>query len=309
MSISTFRTNGKLLLTAEYFVLDGALAAAVPTRLGQTFTVTKTAHEDNILVWTSLDSDGSAWFSARFDTVDLSILQSKFSEIAQQLRVILLAARKQNSSFLMSEKPEKIQVLTELEFPRLWGLGSSSTLIAALGDWAKVNPYRLLAETMGGSGYDIACAVSDTAIFFQKNRSENLVTNCDFNPIFRSQLYFIYLEKKQNSREGIAQYKKNGMPSASLIGEVSELTRRFIAAQSLSDFEKIIVAHEKIVAAAVGLPRAKSLYFSDFWGEIKSLGAWGGDFILATSDRSEIETRSYFNEKGFKVFLKYDNLV
>ena len=30
------------------------------------------------------------------------------------------------------------------------------------------------------------------------------------------------------------------------------------------------------------MPRAQDLYFPDFKGVIKSLGAWGGDFVLAT---------------------------
>ncbi len=37
--MTTFRSNGKLLLTAEYLVLDGARAIALPTKLGQSLTV------------------------------------------------------------------------------------------------------------------------------------------------------------------------------------------------------------------------------------------------------------------------------
>ena len=35
----TYYSNGKLLLTGEYVVLDGAEALAVPTRFGQNLTV------------------------------------------------------------------------------------------------------------------------------------------------------------------------------------------------------------------------------------------------------------------------------
>ena len=55
-----YYANGKLLLTGEYLVLDGALALALPTKLGQSLTVEKT-NGDN-LIWESLDSKSYAWF-------------------------------------------------------------------------------------------------------------------------------------------------------------------------------------------------------------------------------------------------------
>lgn len=35
----SFKSNGKLLLTGEYLVLDGAVALALPTKMGQIMTV------------------------------------------------------------------------------------------------------------------------------------------------------------------------------------------------------------------------------------------------------------------------------
>ena len=37
--MDAFYSHGKLLLTGEYLVLDGALALAVPCKLGQSLTV------------------------------------------------------------------------------------------------------------------------------------------------------------------------------------------------------------------------------------------------------------------------------
>ena len=42
-----FRSNGKLLVSAEYLVLDGAEALAFPTRLGQTLSVEKRLFHPN----------------------------------------------------------------------------------------------------------------------------------------------------------------------------------------------------------------------------------------------------------------------
>ena len=42
---------GKLLLTSEYVVLDGALALALPTKLGQEFFVEETLDHQSRIYW------------------------------------------------------------------------------------------------------------------------------------------------------------------------------------------------------------------------------------------------------------------
>jgi len=53
----------------------------------------------------------------------------------------------------------------------------------------------------------------------------------------------------------------------------------------------------------------QNLYFSDFEGIIKPLGAWGGDFILAVSKIGLKKVKSFFNQKGLSVIFKWDDLV
>ena len=60
-----FYSHGKLLLTAEYVVLDGAKALALPTKYGQSLTV-KTI-EPLKLIWKSIDYKGVVWFEDIFD--------------------------------------------------------------------------------------------------------------------------------------------------------------------------------------------------------------------------------------------------
>ena len=67
-----------------------------------------------------------------------------------------------------------------------------------------------------------------------------------------------------------------------------------VKTDSLSDFEKLITEHEAMIASMIGLPRIKDVFFADYVSEIKSLGAWGGDFVLATGDSS---TPEYFRQK------------
>jgi mevalonate kinase len=56
----TFYSNGKLLITGEYLVLDGGTAFALPTKFGQNLIVEKNA--DHKIHWKSFDADGQIWF-------------------------------------------------------------------------------------------------------------------------------------------------------------------------------------------------------------------------------------------------------
>lgn len=300
------RARGKLLLTGEYFVLDGATALAVPVRYGQTLTV-KPGNISGSLHWNSLNPEGSCWFEAEFTGPDFQIRSASDENTAQTLAGILRACRRQNPSFFAEN--QSFQVTTQNDFPREWGLGTSSTLLAALARWAEVDPYQVLFETLGGSGYDLACAYAEGPILYRLKDQKPQVEPFLFAPAYADQLYFVFLGKKQNSREGIARYRERVVQNPVLIEKVSRLTQQFLKAQTLAELNSILLEHELLVSETIGLPRAKELYFNDFWGEIKSLGAWGGDFVLVTSARSEAETRQYFEQKGMQTFMPWRKMI
>lgn len=302
-SSTTLRGNGKLLLTGEYFVLDGALALAVPTQLGQQLIVKK--NTTTLLYWRSLNVKQQEWFAATFSLRDFSVYNTTDTATAERLQQILRALRQQRPDFIA----EGYDVITQLEFPRLWGLGTSSTLIYTLARWAAVDPYQLLAATFGGSGYDIACAGVQQPIFYQKTDSHPQVESVDFNPPFAAQLHFVYLEKKQNSRSGIQRYRARAKGNDDWVTEISALTRAVVTATQLSEFAELLLQHEQLVAKAIELPRAQDLYFTDFPGVIKSLGAWGGDFVLAVSDLPTAQVQRYFYQKGYSTVISYRDTV
>lgn len=305
-SIFETHAKGKLLLTGEYFVLDGAKALAMPVRYGQSLLV-QTGDRPDALIWTSKDPDDSTWFEAAFSLPDIDIRTAADAQTAQVLADILRSCQKQQPDF--PGAATGWQVSTRVDFPRNWGLGTSSTLIAAVAKWAGVDPYRLLSDTLGGSGYDIACAYAGGPLIYQRTGAAPLVQEIYWQPFFSEQIYFVHLGRKQDSRKGIARYRDSMSTNQLLVREISRLTERFINAVSLEMLDEVIRAHETLVGSSIGLPRAKDLYFSDFWGEIKSLGAWGGDFILATSNRSETDTRAYFAGKGFDTFLPWRDMA
>ncbi len=300
---------GKLLLTSEYFVLDGAEALAIPTRFGQSLQVTDSQYDT--LHWKSFDADSTLWFEGTFDFIHFNVLTSSDSSVAQMLSKILKTAKKlktQTSSLYFPSKG--IAIETHLTFPRYWGLGTSSTLIYNIAQLFQVNPYDLLKDTFGGSGYDIACAGAHSAIVYSVKEGNNNIKAVEFNPEFKENLYFIYLDKKQNSREGIALYREKAQKLPPQYFEAfSILTQTMLNVTDLGIFEKLIIEHEKLVASIIELPRAKSLYFNDYWGEIKSLGAWGGDFVMATSDRDFYTTKQYFTGKGFHTIIPFEEMI
>ncbi|GAA4282454.1 GYDIA family GHMP kinase [Gaetbulibacter aestuarii] len=300
--MKTFSSHGKLLLSAEYVILDGALALALPTTFGQNLNVEPS--KSNELIWKSLDNQGNIWYEDKFTLKKLERSKSPENEFSNRLIQILRTARDLNPGFLTGELGFK--VTTHLDFQRDWGLGSSSTLINNIANWAEIDPYTLLERTFGGSGYDIACAQSQSPILYQIKEGSRLVKPVKFDPNFKSQLYFVYLNRKQNSREGISHYRANKKNKTGTIAEINLITERLLECKNLPAFEEQLDLHETLIAEITKQTPVKDLYFKDFTGHIKSLGAWGGDFILATS---ESDPRDYFKSKGFNTVINYTDMI
>ncbi len=310
-----FYGNGKLLLTGEYFVLDGAEGIALPTSLGQSLKV-KYQHSYNPkLKWVGFDYNGEKWFEATFEfwhfdyieALDDSGIPIVKDEKIEILENILKSVRQLNPHFLRDGID--VEVETRLGFPLDWGLGSSSTLIFNIAQWATVSPFELLFKTFGGSGYDIACAQAEGPIVYKKEKGRPSWKTIEFKPSFSDQLYFVYLGQKKNSRDAINYYRSLGRGVKNHTHELTKISRNILQASTLSEFEQHLEEHENIVAKTLHLTKVKDVLFSDYWGVVKSLGAWGGDFILVTSNKSQEDTRNYFNNKGYEVFIPYAGLI
>ena len=305
--IKQYYSNGKLLLTGEYLVLDGAQSLAVPTLYGQSLSVKET--QGQLLTWQSLDEKGKPWFESIYELEDLSLVsKNTVSEealvISATLKKILSEARKLNPSFLTPT--QGYEITTALNFPKEWGLGSSSTLINNIAQWAHIDAYSLLWNAFSGSGYDIACAQNNSPITYQLKNNIPIVQSVSFNPTFKNDLYFVYLNQKQNSREGIAQYRQKEFNTFSAISQINSITQRILTCTRLSQFDKLIKKHETILSGILGIPTVKEQLFPDYKGAIKSLGAWGGDFILATGNKT---TPDYFRGKGYATVIPYSRMV
>ena len=303
----TFYGHGKILLSGEYFVMDGAKALAIPTSYGQTLQVEYRQNFQPKLHWKSYDSDGKLWFDSKFEFWHFDCLDKVPPQEALELQQILRQVRKQNSHFLRDQGD--VLVKTCLDFPRNWGLGSSSTLIYNISQWAYVSPFELLFSTYGGSGYDIACAQSFGPILYEKKAKGPLWSLIEFNPPFKDHLYFIFLGEKTNTQRAIEIYNQKRPHAPGPIGEISQISQDMANTKDLKEFETLIAAHEKLISHCLDLAPVKTKLFPNYWGEIKSLGAWGGDFVMATSSKKSSETRQYFNNLGFTTFIPYCDMV
>ena len=299
----SFYSNGKLLITGEYAVLDGALALAVPTKFGQHLRYRK--NDTGLLKWTGFDEAKNIWFEQFFELenfkpVENSIVNTSSLNTSERLSSILNQARILNPQFLSDISG--IEVETKTDFNRKWGLGTSSTLVNNIAQWAAVDAFELNSRTFGGSGYDIACAQNDSPIFYRLVDGKPEVNKTVFQPPFASKLYFVYLNKKMDSRMAIDKYRKAGFNKAELVGSITKLTQAIADCEELLTFMELMMEHEQLISQALGLTPVRESLFSNYQGTVKSLGGWGGDFVLAASEN---EGPEYFKSMGFETVIPF----
>lgn len=307
MNESTYFSHGKLLITGEYAVLDGARALALPTKYGQHLHF-HPQPGSNCLLWESFTDKGHLWFSASWEVNTLKVLSGNGlpeTAILTSLLTSMIVEKDLSASFLEGK------VETHLDFPREWGLGTSSTLISLLSKWTQINPYYLLEKTFGGSGYDIATADANGPITYRRmkqNKEKPEIDVAPFNPLFLNKIYFLYSGIKKNSREGISAYQSTSF-NPIYISEISQLTDKISTVEDFIDFCALIKTHEEITSNQLGLIPVQKEYFSDFRGVIKSLGAWGGDFLMILTDLPKNDVLSYFSQRGYSTLFTYNELI
>lgn len=298
-----YYSNGKLLITAEYLVLDGAKALALPTKFGQSLVVEECKNQE--INWTSYDTDNSIWFQEAipFESV-INNIKEESKPVKNTLIEILHYGYLQNPGFINTSSGYNIT--TQLTFPKFWGLGTSSTLINNIAQWLQIDAFDLLNKSFGGSGYDIACAQHNTPIQFHLKNGEPIVEVVNFKPNFIENLYFVYLNQKQNSKSAIAAYFKKQNKLDDVISIINNITARIQETESIEEFSNLLNEHEIILSNILETPTIKESLFLDFKGSIKSLGAWGGDFVIVVSKENPKE---YFKQKGYNTVLTYQEMI
>jgi mevalonate kinase len=299
-----FHANGKLLLTGEYLVLQGAEAIGLPLKMGQTLNVKPTRNEDQ-LRWKSLIQE-EILLEAIFSTRNFEIIHTSNEKPTYYIQYLLQKA----FEFIpaLSRIPA-YDIVAELEFPIEWGLGSSSTLISNVSEWFNINPFRLNREITGGSGYDIACAKSHQPIRFKVVDKFPHYCEINVNLPFSDCLYFVYTGQKQDSEKEARQFIKENKDHSHLFPIIKEINHQIIQAQTLEQFERSLWEHEKIIAGILNTTPIKQRSFQDFSGMVKSLGAWGGNFMLITWRGKREDLKQYLADYQLETIFSWNEMV
>jgi mevalonate kinase len=299
-----YYSHGKIILSGEYLVLQGGKALALPLKLGQALHISP--NSNGLILWESTDPNG-LFFTAAFQLNSLNIIESTHPEKALYIQNLLLAAKSMQANFLNNNLGYKIQA--KLEFNAQWGLGSSSTLITNVANWAQIDAFALNRRISKGSGYDIACALADNPIIYQLTDHLPELTNTLFKPSFLNQLNLVYLNKKMPTEAHIGQYLKIENLNNSLIEQGNQLSEQMLHCKQLSDFQQLIQEHELLIGNLIHKSPVQKKRFHDFNGAIKSLGAWGGDFVLTASSMPFLEQKQYFSRKGYETIRPLSELI
>lgn len=265
--------------------------------------VTESSGSD--LRWITKDANGKKWFECTLNLIDFSIEKTSDENKAQFIQTLVKALIQLNSDFLSKWKKYKVDCV--LEFNPEWGWGSSSTLITNLAQWAEVSPFELFFETQCGSGYDIAAAIAEAPILYQKDDEALSFEEIDLSDIVIENSIVFYRGQKVNSATEVAQWKQLKKPKSADISEISQLSEAIAEVKSVSDYLKAIDQHEKLIQSYLKVNTLQE-DFSDFEGKMKSLGAWGGDFGLAVHEDPDY-TSQYLKSKGIDTLFNLKNIL
>ena len=296
-----FYSNGKLLLTGEYLVLLGGEAIGLPLKMGQKMTVSQRKKPG--IHWLTKVQDKLV-FEGFFDCDTGRMLEYSDKEKGEFIENLLTNALLENSC---SSKGYIIE--NQLDFPFEWGFGSSSTLINNLAQWLNVDSFRLNKKITKGSGYDIACAKENNPILYQLKEDKPHYHKIDFDPPFKNQLYFVFTGKKQSSMDAVKAFMKKAKPDQMVFEKLSDINHQIMRANDLQTFNEAIREHEMLISEQLDHAPILKEQYPYFQGEMKSLGAWGGDFILITWNGSEKELRNELNKYQLTTLFKWNEII
>lgn len=297
--VGDYFSHGKLLLTGEYLLLRGARGLALPTSKGQHLSVAETA---GATTWQSVDSQGDTWFEATIS--GLVVTAEGQEQVAKRLSSILRAASAQRPA--LADDIVGKRFLTRLDFPNDWGLGSSSTLIHLLADCFDIDAFDLLDETFGGSGYDIAVAAEGRPLIYERLDGEPYHEIVEWRPPFVDRIHFIHLGQKMDTHRAVKDFLSHAHRGYAEAPLISRLTEEMAACADLAHFEDIIRRHDTLISKTIGIESAAQVYADYDGGVCKYLGAWGGDFMLATG---RAEALDFFRSLGLNTILTYDEMI
>jgi mevalonate kinase len=297
-----FVANTKFLLTGEYLILLGADAVVLPLRFTQKMSLSP--GPENIISWKS-KAKNKLWFWTKIEK-NTKIIESSDPEKSSFLIRIFQAMQKLNPDLAM----DALDILIEADFDMQWGLGSSSTLISLLAQYAEIDAFELNRMLSEGSGYDVVAATRNSSFIFHRDGAQYFTRDCPLRFPFRENLYFVYTGHKQSTEDSIRRFnalKKKNLKTE--INEISEISAALPSVGKLDEFEYLLNKHEQIMTSVLKRKSLKQTIFKDLNGASKSLGAWGGDFAMITWHDSKQALKKYLYGKNIQTYFPWTNIV
>lgn len=293
--------RGKLLLSGEYAVLEGAASLAVPLTLGQFMSYSVNQHSKDMIRWDAFDQDSKCWVSFSGNLDDGRVDSDKH---ALFVTTLLKAVTKLGGNI-----PHGSSFSTKLNYPLEWGLGSSSTTIAHVARCFSVDPFHLSDLVTGGSGYDVAAAFMPTPFLFTRAlKSQPRIEKVDLPEVLMHHSYFVYSGNKQSTREAVTNYQLSKNNPEQFRDAISVLTARILKVTTLQQLNNILSDHENLVGKQLSATPIKIRLFPDYPFMVKSLGAWGGDFFWVTAE-TKSQVLDYFLPKGYSIIYHFHDLI
>lgn len=292
-----YSASGKLLLFGEYLVLRGSRSLSIPLSVGQKLDI-RPGNGPGIR-WCCYEF-GKPWLEIYFSR-ELEVIRTTNAGQSRLVRELLLRIKELAPAL----QPAGHTFRFDLDFSRQYGFGTSATLISLLSQWSGVDPYRLLAGTFGGSGYDIAAATAAGPVLYAID--PGTIGYCRLPEEVTRHLLFVYTGKKQATAAEVAAFK-NKSSSEEDIKTMNAIVNAAAACREIADWEKLMRESEKLLSSLLNIPPVGEKYFADYPFAVKSLGAWGGDFIMATC-RDVPAAKRYFQQKGKQTVFTYNDLI
>ena len=300
------------MLCGEYAVTIGVEALALPVSLGQWMYVWEfdSPGGGDRLIWEAKEKDGSTWLNESF-ALPLETMEAeteKSSERDRSREVLHSMLSMVAEGFWKTGKSYRIETL--LEFDRSSGLGSSSTMVANFARFAGLDAQKVQQKVLGGSGYDVALAELGKGLVFWKNAE---VANWDawkLSADLTSKWKIVFLGKKQNSRNALADVKGKLMEIEKddfLMHQLQQVCAAVKMANQVPMLEAGLEMWQAILAMSLGLetPYQHFKFQPTKGGLCKWLGAWGGDMLLINDVFEESEREAL---KKYKI-VDWNQLV
>jgi hypothetical protein len=160
-----------------------------------------------------------------------------------------------------------------------------------------------------GSGYDVACAIADRAILYSLRGDVPHFEPVSFHPPWADRIYFVWLGSKQSTALHIKEIASRLHPSGDEVRYFSRLTRDMLGARELHAFRACMEEHEAKLSELTGQERVSVTRFPRLQGSVKSLGAWGGDFVMIASEQEPDVLYNYLDKLGFTTRFRFKDLI